>query len=131
MAKILYIEDDHALADCVVEILEDAGHVVTWFDNRDQAHRDVRGMVQIMSANDERFYGICISDYNVPAGHFSDTQELCAEHELPVLLLSGESWNKQRPCPHKFFLEKIDMAEKLLLIVEKMVNEEGSDAPKN
>ena len=83
---------------------------VEWFDNRDDAHG--------LMLNAE--FDLCISDFNVPHGCFSDTQELCKELNLPLLLMSGETWDDETPCPNEWFIEKPFSPVDLILQINKI-----------
>lgn len=99
--RILYIEDCHCLAELFLETIE--GHEVDWFDNRDDAHK------KLWSEK----YDLVISDFNVPNGKFKETQQMCEQFNLPLILVSAESWSENHPCPHDLFISKSEMFTKI------------------
>jgi len=102
--KILYIEDNDLLGQCVKDLLEDNGHEVTWFQDRAK-------IPQIISS-----YNLVVSDFNVPGGHFDETANMCAKQNIPLLLTSGNPNAK-----YKNSLPKPFQIEELIASVERLV----------
>jgi len=99
------------LAETFMELI--STHDIDWFDNRDDAHEKIKS----------KQYDLVISDFNVPNGKFKETQDICKQLGLPLILVSGESWSDQRPCPHDLFVSKCDLFDKIEPAIQSVSRE--------
>lgn len=75
--RLLYIEDSEDLGMIAVEIFKQQGFITTWIKDRALHPQDVSQ------------FDMVVSDFHVPNGEFSMTKKLCAEQNVPLLLVSG------------------------------------------
>lgn len=118
MKRILVIEDDHAVAELVVEILEDAGHDVDWTSSADE------GLQRVRAAQPD----LVLLDLTLPGMNGLSFLEICKDDAtlagLPIVTMSGTAMTgaEAEPMPDATIRKPFDVDD-LCSVVSRFVGD--------